>query len=260
VIEGYSIRQLVHFSGHSRSTIQRIIRYWLGRMPPSSGDATGEHYMIFDGTFLDYRRGMYAVMDGITHSILHGAYGVKEGPPDLSNFCHQLAARGIIPKSATIDGNPHVFHVIKSIWPQIPIQRCVVHIQRQGLLWCRRHPKRTDARRLRRLFLMVTQIENEARRNQFQRAVAHWEQHYGPGLVSTTNRGWVTTDLQRARSMILKALPLMFAYLDDHNIPRTTNALEGYYGRLKLRYRQHCGLSVAQRANYFRWYFALCPR
>jgi hypothetical protein len=29
---------------------------------------------------------------------------------------------------------------------------------------------------------------------------------------------------------------------------------------LKLRYRQHRGLSNRHRLNYFQWYFYLCPR
>ena len=55
-------------------------------------------------------------------------------------------------------------------------------------------------------------------------------------------KGKVFSDLKRARSMLVKAVPNMFHYLDDANIPKTTNALEGYYSRLKQRYRQHRGL------------------
>ena len=40
---------------------------------------------------------------------------------------------------------------------------------------------------------------------------------------------------------------------------QTTNALEGYFGRLKQKYRIHRGLSPHKRKSYFRWYLYLKP-
>jgi hypothetical protein len=107
---------------------------------------------------------------------------------------------------------------------------------------------------------MVLAIHCHAQRERFIHAFDRWNERYGLQLVHTTNRGWVTNDLQRARSMLVNALPFMFSYLDDPNIPRSTNAIEGYFARLKQRYRQHRGLSKHNRTNYFQWYFYLCPR
>ena len=73
-------------------------------------------------------------------------------------------------------------------------------------------------------------------------------------------RGRVFSDLKRARSMLLAALPNMFHYLDDPVIPKSTNALEGYFARLKHKYRQHRGLVRSHRNAYLRWYVHLCPR
>ena len=73
-------------------------------------------------------------------------------------------------------------------------------------------------------------------------------------------RGWVISDLKRARSMLIKALPHMFHYLDDPAIPTTTNGLEGYFARLKNHYRHHRGLAITLRPNYFAWYFHLKSR
>lgn len=203
---------------------------------------------------------MYAAMDGVTHRVLVGVYGINEGPRDLLVFCRLLHQHGIIPKTATIDGNPHIFRTIQVLWPHVLIQRCLIHIQRQGLSWCRQHPKRTDAQQLRSIFLRVLHIHSDIQRQQFEQAFDLWNRRYGLALIQTPNRGWITSDLQRARSMLMKALPFMFAYLDDPMIPRSTNALEGFFGRLKLRYRQHRGLSKRNRINYFRWFFHLCPR
>jgi hypothetical protein len=260
MVEGYNIRQLVALSGHSRATIQRILYYWLQRPPAQHLVTTTSSYVIFDGTFLHHRFGVYVAMDGMTHQVLYGAYGINEGPRDLLKFCLELKEQGLEPKSATMDGNPHIFRAARTVWPSLVTQRCLVHIQRQGLSWCRRHTTRSDARHLRQLLLQVLTVRSQAHRRRFEHLFNLWNAHDGQRLASTTNRGPVTSDLQRARSMILKALPYMFSYLDDHNIPRSTNALEGYFARLKQHYRQHRGLSMNNRQNYFRWYFYLCPR
>ena len=240
--------------------MHRILHYWLDHPPEQCVMDTESQYLIFDGTFLHRRRGMYAAMNGRTHQVLYGAYGTNEGPRDLLNFCQMLKGKGVEPKSATIDGNPHIARVLQFLWPQIIIQRCLVHIQRQGFSWCRHHPQRPDARQLRRIFSMVLNIRSDEQRQQFQHILDRWNQRYGMRLAQMPYRGWVTSDLQRARSMLINAIPVMFSYLQDPSIPRTTNALEGYFSRLKHRYRQHRGLSTHSRANYFRWYFYLCLR
>ncbi len=74
-------------------------------------------------------------------------------------------------------------------------------------------------------------------------------------VQQSTNRGKVFSDIIRARSMLTKAISDIFHYLDDSNIPRSTNALEGYFSRLKEHYRLHRGLSPYKRNNYFNWYF-----
>jgi len=72
----------------------------------------------------------------------------------------------------------------------------------------------------------------------------------------------VTNNLiKRVQSMMLKALPDMFHYLDDKLIPFLTNSLEGYFSRVKWGYRNHRGLAVHKRINYFKWhtFFAIIP-
>lgn len=61
-------------------------------------------------------------------------------------------------------------------------------------------------------------------------------------------------DLKRIVTLIMDALPDMFHYLDDPNIPATTNALEGFYSRLKSAHQRHRGLSPQHRINYLNWY------
>ncbi len=200
-------------------------------------------------------------MDGETNTVISGKFGVKENSNEqLCSFFKPLIDRELDPESCTTDGNPQVIRTIRALWPGIITQRCLVHMQRQGLSWCRNFPKTVYARELRVLFCGLTNINTEAERDSFIEEFLWWEKAYGSLIGKRPERGGVFSDIKRARSLIHKALPDMFHYLDNPDIPRSTNGLEGYFSRLKQHYRQHRGLIPKKRRNYFAWYFHFRPR
>lgn len=228
--------------------------------PPVLGLGQGQHF-IFDGTFLRRPRSLIALMDARTHMLVAGQYDVSENSkPELIEFFEGLKQSGLNPRSFTVDGNRTVMGVLRQLWPDIVLQRCLVHIQRQGLSWCRTSPKTTYARWLRQIFLQVTRIRTPAERDTFLSAVTDWELKYGSQIDRRRESGYVFSDIKRARSMLLRALPDMFHYLDNPLIPTSTNGLEGYFSRLKGHYRQHRGLRKEKRRNYFQWFFHLVPK
>lgn len=222
---------------------------------------TQHRYTIIDCTFLKRYECIIVLMDGERYRVISGSYGVNEySQPEVVWFLQPLKEQGLSPISCTVDGNRNLIRALKALWPGIIIQRCMVHVQRQGLSWCRQFPKRTDAKRLRKLFLQVTHINNHHDRSEFLKGFAQWEERYGSKIATQPERGRVFSDLKRARSMLIKAIPNMFHYLDDSNIPATNNGLEGYFSRMKSHYRNHRGLVVSKRANYFKWFFMLKPK
>lgn len=260
--EGYAVRQLTIHSRHRHRKLRSIINHWLQKDPPLTINLYGNYrHLMFDGSFLVKRLGLVVLMNAPTHTIIAGEYGVSENSfPKLVAFLQPLKEQGLEPRSCTVDGNPQAIRVLTYLWPQILIQRCLVHVQRQGLMWCRRNPSRLDARKLRKIFLLVTKISTAKQKNNFIAKIQEWEKRYGYQLDQLQTQGWVLSDLKRARSMLQKALPYMFHYLKDPTIPTTTNGLEGYFGRLKQHYRHHRGLAPHKRKNYFKWYFYLRPR
>ncbi|MCH7971292.1 MAG: transposase [Chloroflexi bacterium] len=262
VVEGYSVRQLALQSGHHQKKLGRLIDGCLADAPPTSAlEPQNARYLLFDGTFLHRPHSIVVLMDGRTHRLVRGQFDVRENSEsELRSFFEPMMAEGLQPRSFTVDGNPQVIRVLRMLWPDAVIQRCLVHIQRQGLAWCRRSPKTPYARRLRQIFLQVTGIATAADREAFLNLVATWEAMYGTEIAARKETGRVFSDIKRARSMLLRALPDMFHYLDDPYISTTTNGLEGYFSRLKSHYRQHRGLRPHRRPNYFAWYFHFVAR
>jgi hypothetical protein len=256
---GYTIRQLCEQSGLSAWKMRQVIRYWLDHPPTSHRDLSGHRHVVVDGTFLDGRRtGLVVFIDGTTNAVVAGIFGLKEGERAMLDVCRQLERRGLCPISATIDGNPQLERMLRTVWPRIVIQRCLVHIHWQGQRWCRANPKRIDAQRLRELFGRVLHVRSDADRKRFVREWNAWNRQYGPPLLAARRRQWVQSDLKAARSMLLKALPNMFQSIACPGIPTTTNAAEGFFGRLKQNYARHRGLARHRRKAYFDWYFRLC--
>lgn len=230
------------------------------RVEPVMRLAQCQHF-IFDGTYLHRPLGLVALMDAQTHRLVTGQYSVPENSfPQLVEFFQGLKQSGLKPLSFTVDGNPNVMKVLRHLWPEVMIQRCLVHIQRQGLSWCRTSPRTVYGRWLRNIFLQVTKIHTLADRDEFLKSVTFWESSFGSQISAKRERGHVFSDIKRARSMLLRALPDMFHYLDHPLIPISTNGLEGYFSRLKAHYRQHRGIRKEKRNNYFEWYFNFVPK
>lgn len=267
--EGYSVRELSALSRRSPSSIRRIIHYWLSQRPPRDeahwrARVSNCRHVIVDGTILRRKSGeaVYAVMESTSHELLYGAYGIREGARDLQQLYGMLAQAGFHPHSATIDGNPQQAKYLSLQWPQLRLQRCIVHVQRQGLRWCRRNPKRTDAKHLRQLFLALTTVKTSVQREYFVHQVNQWNQRFGHPIrqARRITGGWVFSDLALAAGMIVRSLPDLFHFVDNTEISSSTNPLEGYFSRVKEKYRRHRGLARRHRENYFQWYFHLQPR
>jgi transposase-like protein len=259
ILEGLTIKQIARINKVSSSTVSRVLQYWLKKDPPKAEGLEEIKYVILDGTYINHRTGLYVVMDGKSHRVIYGDYGISETGKHLKIFYNHLQKEGLNPISATIDGSLQQIKYLTEAWNSLIIQRCLVHIQRQGLSWLRQKPKRIDAIKLRDLLLQVLYIKTREQSDNFTEGFKIWEDKFGLEISRATNRGKVFSDLLRARSMIINALPNMFNYLDNPEISRTTNPLEGYFGRLKHKYRTHKGLSKHKRKNYFRWYFYLKP-
>ena len=256
------MRQLAQQSGHTREKLYRIINHWLKKEPASTNGSLEQYrYLIFDGTFLHRPTSIVTVMDASRNQVIVGKYGISENSErQLFKFFKPLVAKGLNPVSCTVAGNPQAIKVIRQLWPGIIIQRCLVHIQRQGLMWCRRYPKTASARRLRDIFLRVTHVRNKEERDEFLELISQWEQEYGQYIKIQPEKGRVFSDIKRARSMLMKALPDMFHYLGNPDISISTNGLESYFSRLKSHYRQHRGLRKKKLDNYFSWYLFYKPK
>jgi len=249
---------LVKISHRGIWKIKQIINYWLNQnVPELKVDFDQVKYLVFDGTYFNSENCLLLLLDDESGKAVDYRYRTKENYANACEVFQRAKDGGANPIAITVDGNTSVIRALKAVWPNTIIQRCLVHIQRQGLSWLRQYPKTEAAKKLRKIYLFIFRIENYQLRNEFLSRLVQWEKQYGQFVELLPSKDKVFGDLQRARSLLLNAWPDMFHYLNDPKIPPTTNRIEGYFSGVKEKYEQHHGLSKINLPKYLSWFVYL---
>ncbi len=242
-------------SGHSRAKLQRINQYWLSQKPPEQLlDLSQYKCLIYDGTYFHKNGCLICLMDAPTQTIIANIYTDREGFKSVHLWFNTLKSKGLNPDAIAMDGEISVLRAIRVTWPKIKVQRCLYHIQREGMRWLRSQPKTLAGRELRILLGTLCHVRNIKERNAFIKNYKQWFNIHYVFVQSLPKTNIAFKDLKRTIALINNAFPDMFRYLTNSTLPATTNALEGSYSRLKADYRRHRGLSQINKISYLKWY------
>lgn len=140
------------------------------------------------------------------------------------------------------------------------VQRCLVHVKRQIKNYLSTTPKTLPGQHLLNLSRQITRIKTQEECGLWLLGFKHWCDQYESYVKQKSfnidsKRYWYThKNLHAAYNLILKAIPNMFHYLNDDEIPATTNRLENYFGHLKDKLTLHRGLRLQAKRNFIKWY------
>lgn len=181
-------------------------------------------------------------------------YVHKESFKNAYPWFLQLKLNGLNPSYVTMDGERSIIRAIKRVWPKAKIQRCLYHIQHEGMRWLRSHPITVAGKELRNILRILPCVKTIKERDLFIQTYNAWVEKYERFVMSLPKTTIAFKDLKRTIVLINNALPDMFYYLKNKYAPSTTNALEGFHSRLKSDYQRHRGLIKEHRIQYIRWY------
>lgn len=193
-------------------------------------------------------------MDAKTQNIISNIYANKEGFVSVYPWFKRLREQGLNPHYIVMDGEQSVMRAVAMVWPKAAIQRCLYHIQREGMRWLRTYPKTFAGRELRALLCTLCNIRSVKEQYDFTKSYKAWVNKYKGFVRSLPVTNIAFKDLKRTMVLINNALPNMFHYLKERCIPATTNVIESFYSRLKADYRRHRGLTQKNKINYLQWY------
>ncbi len=258
IIEGYSLRQLAHQGRWSQAKLKQIKTYWLDQQPPLLDlELSKYQHLVCDGTYFRHTACLMVLWDALTHKPIASTFCTKENYNEAVSWFRKLKESGLMPVSLTTDGQTKVIQAAHEIWPNCLIQRCIYHIIRQGEMWLRRFPRSILAQDLKHVLYLLGKVNTPCEQEQWWKRYQGWKQHYQKQLLLLNAKDRVESDIIRAYRMVDHAYENMFHYLQNKQIPKTSNGLEGYFSHLKKHYRQHAGLRREHLHNYLLWYLYL---
>ena len=202
-------------SGHSKSKIERIKNYWLNREPTQECiDLSKYKYVLFDGTYFHKNGCLICLKDSISHRIIGSIYATRESYEIVHPWFKELRAQGLVMQYIAMDGERSIMRAVKDVWPQCKIQRCLYHIQREGMRWLRTYPKTLAGQQLRRLLSTLSAMRTVHDKELFVARFKAWHKEHYAHIRSLPSSTIAYRDLKKTMTLIENALPDMFRFLN----------------------------------------------
>lgn len=231
---------------------RRLSKYYQQKMLPPAPASLAEDVLICDGIHTDGRFEVVLIVRTKKAPIFWRAVPYESYGVWMSVF-FQLPR----PKAIVGDGQKGMIAAIRTVWPDIPFQRCIAHIERLVRLRISCHP---TTRAGYELFLLSTGLKTVWTRRQKRRwirAFRHWRKIYKKTIDEKTTitllsgrKSWRYTHgrLHSAYSLVNNSLPNLFTYVGHWDILRTSNHVEGgINARIKELIHRHRGLSGGKK-------------
>lgn len=260
IIGKQTLEQISHSSGYSLRTLRRYFHDYLSNYPTWKIRPSEKVNLLIDGTY--FRNKVCLILYRDNNIKATQIYRLSDGEwfEEIREDLQNLLELGIQIQSVTCDGLSNIIKAVRKTTPNTIVQRCVVHIQREVLTWLTRSPKSQAGIELRQIVRKLHLIKNREDWGYWIVSLVKWydihkdyvnEKTYYPD----TKRYWFThKNVRRSFIHIKRALPDMFHYLDNPDIPKSTNGLESFFGHLKQNISLHRGLSKEHYKNYIKWY------
>jgi hypothetical protein len=262
-LKGSTIQAIAQYSRRSHDTIIRTIWYFLDNPPTPAPVLNDNCHLVIDATWFKKDHCLMVYWDIDLKTVQYWRYTTGEHADEIAKDLSYLKGCGVICASTTSDGGRGIVAAVRHVYPDIPHQRCIVHIQRYARALLTQNPKTSAGKQMSILMQQLSHIREKEEAMDWIGQVVLWEQKWKVFLQERTygelgSRWWYThRTLRKVRRLIMNALPNVFHYIDDPGIPHTSNGLEGRFSSLKQHYRQHRGLSRKRRNAYLSWYLTV---
>lgn len=146
---------------------------------------------------------------------------------------------------------------LQTVWPEVPLQRCLAHLQRLAISKLTRRPKTTAGQELLKLAYAAHGVKTPQDRENWITEFESWKARSERFLKERThgihpngkNSWWYTHRRIRALKYTLEqSLHCLFTHVDHPGVPSTTNLVEGgINSRLKELLHRHRGMSLGHK-------------
>ena len=209
ITESCSIRLLRKLSGYSAFKLNSIKNYWLKQVPPAHFDFAVVRYIIYDATYFHKDGCLLNLMDATNQKIIAHRYVKKESFAEAYPWFMTLKQQGLSPQFIITDGERSILRAMQIVWPQAKLQRCLYHLQHEGMRWLRAYPKTEVGKALRDILSRLSWIKTMDERDTFLQEYRHWVDKYRDYVFSLPRTTVASKDLKRTMVLLNNALPDM---------------------------------------------------
>ena len=260
ILRKQTVPQISQLSGISERQLYRWFDEYLDEYPQWEIQRREKVNLLIDGTWFPNKMCLIVYRDETVKATLFYRLTDEEWENEIREDLENLMSAGVEIESVTSDGGRNIIKAVKKACPEVVRQRCLAHIQRECLIWITKNPQSEAGKQLRNIVYLISKIKTHNDRKEWMCQLDQWYSTFKDYLNTKTfkedtHREWYTHKMvRRAYVHISKALPDMFHFLDNPRIPKTTNALESFFGHLKENITLHRGMSKKHYQNYVKWY------
>ncbi len=206
--------------------MQRYFNVMLSKAPKLSYSQNKEVYLLIDATYFSEEICLVVFRDDVLKQTQ--LYRVTDGEhyEELKEDLQNILNLGIKIGGITCDGDKSLLKAIKKVYPEVPMQRCLVHIQRMCKIWLSSHPKTRAGFELREIVCKLHFIDSEAKKQYWIKEILDWFVEHKDFINQKsyneqTGRYWYTHKMvRRCFSVIKKALPNMLPSCRTQKYPK----------------------------------------
>ena len=255
-----SVEEISAASGYSSRQLHRWFDEYLEEYPTWSIKTVQPIYLLIDGTY--YSDGHCLVVyraENLKRTIFY-RFTKSEDDDEIASDLMNIRDMGYEVAGITTDGGDNIIRAVEYVYPHVPRQRCVVHVQRECLSSITLHPRSPEGRLLKAIVMNISNIRTNNDKMWWLKTFNNWaEENEEYVLKKATLPGtnatyFVRNDLRKAYIHLKRAVPNLFEYIGHPGLPKTTNALEAFFGHVKDQLRIHRGLAETRVDNFIKWY------
>ena len=255
-----TMEEIADRSGYSTRQLHRWFDEYLDTSPSWTMTTSTPIYLLIDGTYYsdDHCLIVYRA-ENLKRTIFY-RFATHEDQNEIASDLLNIRDLGYNVIGVTTDGGDNIIRAAQYVFPDVPRQRCVVHVQREYLASITQKPRYPETRLFRNLVQQLSVVYTVNDKLWWLKKYSQWveeneEYVFQKAVVPQTHQEYyVRNDLRKAYIHLKRALPNLFTYIDNPGVPKTTNALEAFFGHIKDQIRSHRGLAESRIDNFIKWY------
>ena len=260
VLGKQTIEDIAQECGYSARQVHRWFDEYLDSSPSWTMNTSRPIYLLIDGTY--YSDGHCLILyraENLKRTIFY-RFTTHEDDDEIASDLISIRDLGYDVIGIATDGGDNIIRAVQYVFPHVPRQRCVVHVQRECLASITQRPRSPEARMFRNLVQQLSIVYTSNDKLWWLSRYSRWTEEnleyvFQKGVVSYSKQEYyVHNDLRKAYIHLKRALPNLFTYIDHPGVPKTTNALEAFFGHIKDQIRLHRGLAESRIDNFIKWF------